>query len=107
MAVTGKRRIVWRILSALLLFYGVATAAFYIAMRQPPEKFGAIMAKVPMAAMIVFPFEPLWMSARKGTLEPGDQAPDFSLPALDGSGTVSLSAQMRERPVVLVFGSYT
>jgi hypothetical protein len=76
-------------------------------MIQPPESFGAIMAKVPMVAMIVLPFEPLWMSARKGTLQEGDIAPDFSLPVLDGSRTVTLSAEMRERPVVLIFGSYT
>ena len=37
----------------------------------------------------------------------GDQAPDFALPALDGSGIVQLSRQLQERPVVLVFGSYT
>ena len=71
------------------------------------EKFGAIMAKVPMISMLILPFEPLWMSARKGALEVGSAAPDFSLPTLDGSRAVSLSAEVRERPVVLIFGSYT
>jgi len=96
-----------RVLAGLVLLYAVATAGMYVAMRQPPEKFGAIMAKVPMPAMIVMPFEPLWMSARAGTLNVGDQAVDFSLPALDGSRTVTLSDEYRERPVVLIFGSYT
>lgn len=91
----------------LVLLYGVAAAGLYSAMRQPPEQFGAIMAKAPMAVMMIFPFEPLWMSARKGTLAVGDRAPDFSLPKLDGSGAVSLSAEVRERPVALIFGSYT
>ena len=96
-----------RVLAGLVLLYTVATAGMYVAMRQPPEKFGAIMAKVPMPAMIVMPFEPLWMSARAGTLNVGDQAVDFSLPALDGNRTVTLSDEYRERPVVLIFGSYT
>lgn len=37
----------------------------------------------------------------------GDVAPDFDLPRSDGSGTVRLSALTAERPVALVFGSYT
>jgi len=85
----------------------MATAGLYFAMKQPPETFGAVMAKMPMAAMIVLPFEPLWMSARQGSLQAGDAAPDFSLPTLDGSGVVSLAAETRQRPVVLIFGSYT
>lgn len=76
-------------------------------MRQPPERFGAIMAKVPNIAMIALPFEPLWMSARRGSLHVGDAAPDFSLPKLDKSGSVRLSAEWHQRPVVLIFGSYT
>lgn len=76
-------------------------------MRQPPETFGAIMARVPSIAMIVLPFKPLWMSARAGSLRPGDRAPDFTLPVLHGDRTVTLSAQYRQKPVVLIFGSYT
>jgi len=76
-------------------------------MRQPPEKFGAVMARVPTVAMIVLPFEPLWMQARKGTLSTGDAAPDFSLPTLDRTRIVRLSEEAREHPVVLIFGSYT
>ena len=37
----------------------------------------------------------------------GDAAPDFELPRLDGHGTVRLAALADERPVALVFGSYT
>jgi hypothetical protein len=37
----------------------------------------------------------------------GDEAPDFELPRLGAPGTVRLSALSRERPVALVFGSYT
>lgn len=37
----------------------------------------------------------------------GEQAPDFSLPTLDGKETVKLSQHKDEKPVVLVFGSFT
>jgi hypothetical protein len=91
----------------LILLYGFLTAGIYVAMRQPPERFGAIMSHVPMPAMMVLPFRPLWMSARAGKLQPGDAAPDFVLPAADHSRMVKLSEELRERPVVLIFGSYT
>jgi len=92
---------------ALAAVYGLAVAGLYWAMCQPPERFGAIMAHVPMPAMMVLPFEPLWMSARGGRLQVGDAAPDFTLPTLDESRRVRLSEELRERPVVLIFGSYT
>ena len=37
----------------------------------------------------------------------GDVAPDFELPSLDGERTVRLAELRAERPVALVFGSYT
>ena len=37
----------------------------------------------------------------------GELAPDFELPSLDGAGTVRLADLHAERPVALVFGSYT
>jgi len=87
-----------------------ATAGLYAAMWQPPETFGAIMSHVPGVAMMVLPFRPLWMSARAGHLQIGDQAPDFSLRPLHGEGAVTpvtLSQEYKSKPVVLVFGSYT
>jgi hypothetical protein len=95
------------VLGGLIAVYAAVTAGLYIAMRQPPERFGAIMSKVPSMAMMVLPFRPLWMSARAGGLSIGDVAPDFALPTLDHSRTVKLSDQYRERPVALIFGSYT
>ncbi len=76
-------------------------------MMQPPETFGAIMSRVPSIAMMVLPFKPLWMSARGGTLQVGDQVPDFTLSSLHGDTPVTLSTEYAKRPVVLVFGSYT
>ena len=37
----------------------------------------------------------------------GDAAPDFELPGLDGGEPVRLSRLLAQRPVALVFGSYT
>jgi hypothetical protein len=82
-------------------------AAAYWAMRQPPAVFGRVVAGLPtMAIMMAVPFETLWTRARGGALQPGDPAPDFRLPTLDRASAVRLS-DLRGRPVVLVFGSYT
>jgi hypothetical protein len=90
------------LMAAWLAFVGVV----YTKMTAPPEEFTAFMAKLPMPAMMVFPFETLWTSARAGTLEPGETAPDFHLATADGAVKVRLSDH-RGRPVVLIFGSYT
>jgi hypothetical protein len=104
-------RTVLKILGAIaavcLILYGAAVAVLYTAMRQPPARFGAFMAHVPPPAMMMLPFRPLWMSARAGTLQPGDAAPDFSLPLLHADRKVTLSEEYRKQPVVLIFGSYT
>jgi hypothetical protein len=92
---------------AVGLVYTAATAGLYAAMCQPPERFGAIMAHVPGVAMMVLPFKPLWMSARGGRLQVGDQAPDFSLRRLQGDAPVTLSHEYKTKPVILIFGSYT
>jgi hypothetical protein len=66
------------------------------------------MARVPgPVAFLLYPFETLWTHARAGTLNIGDPAPDFSLAAVNKSGPLQLSALNKQRPVVLVFGSYT
>ena len=44
---------------------------------------------------------------RVGDLQVGDEAPDFTLDAADGSKTVQLSSFKGKRDVVLIFGSYT
>ena len=95
-------------LVVFVVFYLAALLFIYWAMRQPPEKFGRVMSKLPAPVVfLAFPFEPLWMKARAGTLNVGDSAPDFSLTKQDKSGTVQLAALTAQQPVVLVFGSYT
>ena len=89
------------------LLWVLASAALYAAMRQTPDRFGAIMSHVPTAAMIVLPFKPLWLSARGGHLAVGEPAPDFALPVLHADRVEKLSEEIRDKPVVLIFGSYT
>jgi hypothetical protein len=43
----------------------------------------------------------------EGSLTVGDLAPDLELASADGSGAKRLSDLYREKPLVLVFGSYT
>jgi len=77
------------------------------AMRQPPEVFGHIMAKMPMPAYFLFPFETMWSRARKGSLNVGDKAPDITVKTLDDKQPMQLASLWAEKPTVLVFGSYT
>jgi AhpC/TSA family len=95
------------IAAALAGIWVILSAGAYWAMLQPPDRFGVIMSHTPLPVMIVLPFETLWKQARKGSLAPGDAAPDFRLPALDHGTSVQLSSYRGVRPVVLVFGSYT
>jgi AhpC/TSA family len=85
----------------------VLSASLFAVMRQPPIVFNHVMAKTPMVAFLVLPFETLWLHARRGTLHVGDVAPDFTLKTSDRSAEVSLSSFRGQKPVVLVFGSHT
>ena len=77
-------------------------------MKQPPEKFGAVMARMPIPAVfLAAPFETMWVRARAGDLHAGDTAPEFNLQTLDKTSRVALSSLNARGPVVLVFGSYT
>ena len=69
--------------------------------------FGHVMAKMPMPAYFVLPFETLWMRARHGQLNVGDAAPDLVVKKLEDHGPTDLATLWADRPVVLVFGSYT
>ena len=106
-----KMRQTRRVLGSTVLVLLCLWLAFvgYInwAMHQPPDVFGRVMDKLPPFAFLLFPFETMWMPARKGTLNPGDTAPDFTVKKLNGQVPVQLASLWAERPVVLVFGSYT
>jgi AhpC/TSA family len=112
MLVAVQRSWVRRILAGLgvlALLWVFACGGLYAIMRQSPETFARLMARVPgPVAFLVLPFETLWMRARAGTLHVGDPAPDFTLTKLDKSTQIRLSALTSQgQPVVLIFGSYT
>jgi hypothetical protein len=103
------KRLLLRALVVLVILWLCACGAIYAVMRQPPESFARVMARIPgPVAFLAFPFETLWTRARAGDLKQGDLAPDFSLTTIDKSSSIQLSALTAEhRPVVLIFGSYT
>jgi hypothetical protein len=98
----------WKRLAVVaVLLYAVFAGFVWWAMKQPPETFGRVMMKMPEVAYFLVPFETMWTRARAGHLKPGDTAPDFTLEKLDKSGQVELSSLTSQKPVVLIFGSYT
>ena len=92
---------------ALVIVYTMLSAAIFIAMKQTPLRFATMMSKLPTVSMIVLPFETIWNIARAGELKVGDLAPDFRLRIYEKSSWVQLSSFCGDRPVVLIFGSYT
>lgn len=101
------RSVLFRAAIVLVVLWLAFVGFIAWAMRQPPETFGRVMARMPAAAYFAIPFETLWTQARRGSLQTGQEAPDFSLPLLNQSTPVELSTFRGKKPVVLVFGSYT
>ena len=103
-----KKKRWFKILVAAVVVYAILLGGLWSAMFQPPDIFGRVMSKMPVPAVfIVFPFKYMWLFARRGHLQVGDPAPNFSLQTLDKKSRVELSSFRGSRPVVLVFGSYT
>jgi hypothetical protein len=95
-------------IAAALALYLLAFGLLAVAMSRPPAQFGQIIKHVPMALVWgVLPGQRIWMWARDGSLRVGDIAPDFALDTYNHSDRVRLSSHRGQRPVVLVFGSYT
>ncbi len=105
----SARHVWFSIFGVLALLWAIACASLFAVMRQSPDAFARVMAKVPgPVAFLILPFETLWTHARAGSLQVGDPAPDFSLMKLDKSSQIKLSLLTAQgQPVVLVFGSYT
>jgi len=102
------RKIMLGCFAALTIAYASFGSYIWWAMRQPPEVFGRVMARMPgPVVFLLFPFETFWLQARAGTVHVGDPAPDFTLSKLDKTASVHLAELNRQGPVVLVFGSYT
>jgi hypothetical protein len=100
-------RLFFKITGGLAAVWLLFCAGLLAIMRQEPERFARVVAKVPGPLFMVLPFETLWNFARAGHIRPGDTAPDFDLETLDKNAHVSLSNFRGREPVVLIFGSYT
>ncbi len=102
----APRRRLLKIAGILAGIYLALLGALLAIMRRPTV-FGKVMARVPEAILTVVPFKQLWFIARTGRLALGDAAPDFFLSSADKKSRLKLSSFHGEKPVVLVFGSYT
>jgi hypothetical protein len=96
-----------KIILSVIALYAVMTALLFAVMLQSPDRFAATMKHVPWPAFVALPFKPLWQVARAGNVKVGEMAPDFSLESPDHKSSFQLSSLRGEKPVVLVFGSYT
>jgi hypothetical protein len=106
---TAVKKWLLRAAVVLAVVYIALFSTVLAAMLQPPERFGAFMKHMPPAVVwAALPAPKMWLWARKGTLSEGELAPDFNLrTAKDRKQRISLSSYQGQRPVVLVFGSYT
>jgi hypothetical protein len=105
-------RWVKRIAAAFVAVYLCLAAVIWVVVSLPPARFAKIMSKVPTAenpgpVFILLPIGPVMMLARSGHLKAGDMAPDFRLRAAHSQETVQLASFRGQKPVALVFGSYT
>lgn len=106
-AIKANWKIVAKIAAGLAILYAVLTVLLFGVMLQPPDRFAATMRHVPWPAFVALPFKPLWQVARAGNVHVGDMAPDISLESPDHKSSFRLSSLRGQKPVVLVFGSYT
>jgi hypothetical protein len=75
---------------------------------------GALAILAVTVAVVVFRIGPRnilgmirYDQRKEGSLRVGDAAPDVELVALDGARRLRLKDSVGEKPLVLVFGSYT
>lgn len=101
-------RFLLRATAGIAALYLLACLLLFVIMLQPPDRLGRAVARIPGPLLFgPLPFRQLWFVARDGHLKVGDDAPDFQLATLDKKSRVQLSSLRGQRPVVLVFGSYT
>ena len=65
----------------------------------------SVMAGSPKDALYMVRYALPYM--HRGNLHVGDNAPDVTLVALDGSSRFQLRSELHGKPLVLVFGSFT
>lgn len=99
-------RVLWNIVVGVFVLY-LALLGGVLAVMRDPTFFGKVMSKLPEGIFWVVPFRRLWFIARAGRLKVGDPAPDFYLLTSDKKSLVQLASFRDQKPVVLIFGSYT
>ena len=82
-----------RTIVTLLVIVAVSAGAFFVARREAMKRGYVKLGKYDIRT--------------EGILRVGDLAPDLELERLDGSGKVKFSDLHSDRPLVLLFGSYT
>ena len=82
-----------RSITIALVIIAVATASFFVARREAMKRGYVKLGKYDIRS--------------EGILQVGDMAPDLELERLDGSGQARFSELHSDRPLVLLFGSYT
>ncbi len=100
-------RFLLKVILALLALYLFLSASLLALMFQPPDTFAKVISQVPEPLLDILPLKPLWLFARSGNLKVSSSAPDFRLRTPDKKSWVQLSSFRGQKPVVLVFGSYT
>ena len=76
-----------------LVIAGVSIGAFFVAKREATKRGYIKLGKYDIRS--------------EGNLVVGDLAPDLELERLDGTGRIRLSQLYADKPLVLMFGSYT
>ena len=82
-----------RTIVTLLVIVAVSAGAFFVARREAMKRGYVKLGKYDIRS--------------EGILQVGDLAPDLELERLDGSGKVKFSQLHSDKPLVLLFGSYT
>jgi hypothetical protein len=76
-----------------VVILGVSTGSFFVARREAMKRGYIKLGKYDIRS--------------EGNLVVGDMVPDLELERLDGTGKVKLSDLHVDKPLVLLFGSYT
>ncbi len=105
-------RLFLKIFAALAVLYVLFIGTLLALAAWSPQSLAKVVARIPSSEspgplFMLVPLKPIMLLARSGRLRVGDTAPNFQLTTPDGSQTVQLSDFRGQRPVVLVFGSYT
>lgn len=87
-----RKALKWTALAVGVLLLGAFGVLTYLA-GSPKDAYGMVRYALPQM--------------RGGELKVGDAAPDVDLLGLDGQSRFRLRERLGDRPLVLVFGSYT